>query len=370
MVGHFLTQLTQRTPQSRLGWLALALGSDDWDIPPGLISRSELASGGPLRLLYERVGQVTDEITPIIDPHQLNRPLSYRQAAALKGVLLLDDWCRLVPVQKLEERYQVHLGQIASLGSLAAHYLVGLAALIEGDDIGSPLPLSLRQEAYAVKQGLPLELHALHKEMGEILNRSDLGRLSRQGMSSVTDLAELSEKELDELLGNQAKTMLINEKIEKLKLEVDMAVARSNGMPTIVSEPRTVELDGSYDQERYLVKIDGYPVRLTGKSFKYFARLAWSRLNRESGWIYKDDIELGFNQARYMYRMKNEIKSFLPSNWGIVENNRLGYYRLDIPADKIRINGENLKSHPDFEVRSLFEPRERPGVSGQSAAIH
>jgi len=149
-----------------------------------------------------------------------------------------------------------------------------------------------------------------------------------------------------------------------------MSAAQSNGLPMMVTKPRTVELDGSYEQERYLVKIDGYPVRLTGKSFKYFARLAWSRLNRDSGWIYKDDIEMGFNQARYMYRMKNEIKAFLPSEWGIVENNRLGYYRLDIPAEKIRINCENLKSHPDFEVRSLFEQADAPGLDGPTAAVN
>ena len=369
-VTHLLSQLTEQTPQSRLGWLALVLSSSEWAVPPGLLSRSELVSGGPLKLFYERIGQVTEELSPLVDPRNLGRPLEYRQAASLKAILLLDDWCRLLPVQKLEERYQIHLGQIVTLGSLAAHYLAGLAALIEAEDTGSCLPANLRREAYSVKHGLPAELQPLYGELSEILNRSDLGRLSRQGVSSLTDLAELSDEELSTMLDNPRKAMQVNGKIDKLKQEVDMAVAQSNGLPVMVSEPSTVELDGSYDQERYLVKIDGYPVRLTGKSFKYFARLAWSRLNRDSGWIYKDDIELGFNQARYMYRMKNEIKAFLPSNWGIVENNRLGYYRLDIPPDKIRINSENLKSHPDFEVRSLFKAKDQSDLSDSTDVVN
>ena len=100
------------------------------------------------------------------------------------------------------------------------------------------------------------------------------------------------------------------------------------------------------------------PVPLTGKSFKYFAKLAWSRLNDRNGWLYKEDIEIGFNQARYLYRMKNEISAAFDSGWSIVENNRLGYYRLRVDPDKIRVNQESLRNHPDWEVRSLFQPIE------------
>lgn len=117
--------------------------------------------------------------------------------------------------------------------------------------------------------------------------------------------------------------------------------------------PDSVEVDGSFEHDRYLVKINGFPVRLTGKSFKYFAKLAWWRRQQPAGWIYKDDIEIGFNQARYLYRMKNEINSELRADWPIVENNRLGYYRLDIDPGRIQINMDNLKNHPDYELRSL-----------------
>ena len=63
--------------------------------------------------------------------------------------------------------------------------------------------------------------------------------------------------------------------------------------------------------------------------------------------------EIGFNQARYLYRMKNEINAELRADWPIIENNRLGYYRLDVDPGRIQINVENLKGHPDYEIRSL-----------------
>ena len=127
-------------------------------------------------------------------------------------------------------------------------------------------------------------------------------------------------------------------------------------------QPRLVEIDGRFESDRYLVKIDGYPVRLTGKSFKYLTKLAWSRLHGDTGWIYKEDIEVGFNQARYLYRMKNEINAGISGHWPVVENNRLGYYRLDISPESIRFNVANLKDHPDYELRSIFESQGEAGA--------
>ena len=109
--------------------------------------------------------------------------------------------------------------------------------------------------------------------------------------------------------------------------------------------------------------IDGFPVRLTGKSFKYFTKLAWSRLHSESGWIYKEDLEIGFNQARYLYRMKNEINAGLKCDWPVIENNRLGYYRLSADPSQVQLNVECLKNHPDWEVRSLVSDQSREAAN-------
>ena len=120
-------------------------------------------------------------------------------------------------------------------------------------------------------------------------------------------------------------------------------------------QPSVIEIDGTYESDRYLIRINGLPVRLTGKSFKYLAKLAWSRVNDDSGWVYKDDIEVGFNQARYLYRMKSEINAAYRSDWAVVENNRLGYYRLHIDPTKIKLNFDNLRDHPDYDLRTLFK---------------
>jgi hypothetical protein len=135
---------------------------------------------------------------------------------------------------------------------------------------------------------------------------------------------------------------------------------------SLVEVVKSIEVDGTYGNDRYLVKINDINVFLTGKSFAYFAKLAWYRVHgKEGGWVNNEDIELGYNQARYLYRMKGEIREGLRKgegsgtgnlgdSWEITENKRSLAYRLVARPGVITFNTENLKSHSDFTLRSLL----------------
>jgi hypothetical protein len=206
---------------------------------------------------------------------------------------------------------------------------------------------------FSYKYGLPPELKELHYRFSGILSRSDLAQLSRAGIIGTAALAELPENELFKLINSDRKRRELFTKIDSLKQEVIMKPVASLAGRSNCGLPDEVEIDGSYDSDRYLVRINGLPIKLTGKSFKYLTKLAWSRVTGDGGWVYKEDLEIGFNQARYLYRLKNEIAAGYPSDWQIVENNRLGYYRLDLRPDKIRINFDNLQNFPDYELQQL-----------------
>ena len=106
--------------------------------------------------------------------------------------------------------------------------------------------------------------------------------------------------------------------------------------------------------------VDGLPAPLTGKSFKYLAKLACARSTTPEGWLYKDEIEQGFNQARYLYRMRREIEAALPGyNWPVYENNRLGYYRLRLDPQALEIDIERIAASHDYEVAALAETLQR-----------
>lgn len=359
---NFKKKLNRSHPESSFGWLALALSSTGWQLPPSILSFYEQRNNFPLKLLYQQFNHLRDEAAILLGEDYHSRPIDYRQAAALKGLLLLEEWRHLRPIQKLEEQFQMHLGQIVNLGESAAHLLWSLAGLLKAVDRETVLKSRLVNLAYSVRFGLPSEMFELHRKLGGLLNRSHLAKFQKMGISTLAGLIQLTGEELEAIVSDKAKLSHINEKIDKLKEEVQVETRTEMTRnqihqlpPTMILQPETIEIEGSYEGERYLVKINGYPVHLTGKSFKYFTKLAWSRMKGESGWIYKEDIEQGFNQARYLYRMKGEIQNGLGADWPLVENNRLGYYRLNADPAKIKINLDNLKDHPDYEIRALVE---------------
>jgi helicase len=357
---HYLRHLeTVGIPETPFGWTCLALSSSEWALPPSALSQYEQANNVPVRMLYRRFDHSVEEVVALLPENHRRRPLSYRAAAALKAALLLDEWCRLTPAQKIEERFHLHLGQIQYLGRTAAHLISALGRLIAASDRESERPRYLADHAFSLRFGLPAGFREIHRHFGELFSRSDFQVLRGAGVEGLEELCELSESRLDGLFGDAHKTRKIMMLIDALKEEVDMQPAVLDVHTPFGRQPRVIEIDGTYEADRYLVRIDGFPVKLTGKSFKYLTRLAWSRLNDAGGWVYKEDIEVGFNQARYLYRMKNEINAGFQSGWPVVENNRLGYYRLQIDPDKIHLNVDNLRSHPDYELRSLFESGDR-----------
>jgi len=364
---YLLDKLHSIHPRTVLGWTALALSAPGWTLPPGILSGFELSDNVAIKMLYQCFDHLLEEAGILLGDNYRREPLSYFKAAKLKAFLLLHDWTRLVPVQQLEERFRMHLGQIMALGESAAHLLAGLALLVGANDNQTSLRDELGQHAFSLRFGMPHSLQQLHAYFGEILNRGDFSALHKVGVESVADLCKLEDEQLDKFITGKNKLKLLKEKLKSLHEEVAMQshtltnesrVRSKTALSALSSsgstgQPESVEIDGVFERERYLVRINGFPVRLTGKSFKYFTRLAWWRLNQDSGWIYKEDLEVGFNQARYLYRMKNEVVSALNLPWPVFENNRLGYYRLNVDPSRIRINLENLKRHPDYEVRVL-----------------
>ncbi|MEA2031803.1 MAG: DEAD/DEAH box helicase [candidate division Zixibacteria bacterium] len=356
----FLQKLNHHIPESSIGWIALALSAPGWTLPAGILTWLERSGNIPLKMLYQRYDHLLNAVEPLIGNSVRREPLSISVAARLKGMLVLYEWTRMMPVQRLEEQFQIHLGQIMSLGGQAAHLVTALSRLAATGDNEIYPENEFENLIFSLHHGLSPNLRGLHNHFADILARSDFVALKEANIISMEDILDSPHNKLEQIIDSPHKFMRFKEKLEILRQEVSMEprVETNNRItvhtPTITAQPESVVVDGSYEQERYLVKINGFPVRLTGKSFKYFTKLAWKRLHSDTGWIYKEDIELGFNQARYLYRMKNEIAIGLGMRWAVFENNRLGYYRLQIDPRRIDINMDNLRNHPDYELHSMI----------------
>lgn len=360
---HYLKLLDEKYPETLVGWLFLALSGSEFDISRSGLTSLEYRQRVYERLLHQNFDAYISDIDAYADLKIGREPFDFRLAALSKSVFLLTEWAKGVPVERLEQRYQLHHGQIINLAEMAAWLLASVRRLILATGCGSGLPAYLESLSFNVQFGISPEMREIHLVGAGILNRADFKTLENNDVKSVDDLKKIPRSKLMEIITPEGKLEDLFSEIEHLNKEDRMQKCIQNHAGharlqtpsfdgSVGFSPSLVELDGSYEKERYLVKIDGLPVRLTGKSFKYLAKLTFARLMGGEGWIYRDDIEAGFNQARYLYRLKQEIKNS-GFSWSIFENNRLGYYRLDLEPSRIKLNLENLKNHDDYEVRQM-----------------
>ena len=74
-------------------------------------------------------------------------------------------------------------------------------------------------------------------------------------------------------------------------------------------------------------------------------------MSGSDGWIDKEDIEPGLNQARYIGRLKTQLREV---GFDIkIENNKTGKYRLVVKD--ISLNFSQISKHPDYGVRQIVE---------------
>ncbi len=355
-VERYRVALDAHRPESLFGWIMLVLLGDNLPLPPGLVKQAEVRQPDVWRQIYQFDAVPAGEVEALLGRETVRAGrLEYGQLGAIKGALLLVRWAALTPAMQLERQFGVHLGQISGFAGAVGHRLYGVGRLLEADGSGATVREELSVMARSVRRGVPAELHEL-LEMR--LERSEIAALAAAGLTDYSAIVESDKEHLAAVLKNRARAEQVwqtfdseDETMAQMQQAQQMSLAER---PVLHGgRPQAIEVEGSPDRERFVVTIDGFRVCLTGKSFKYFVKLAWARRFSQSGWLYKEDLEVGFNQARYLYRMKTEIGSQLRNRWSMVENNRLGYYRLNVDPSAIRINIEQLREHPDWEIRSL-----------------
>jgi len=114
-----------------------------------------------------------------------------------------------------------------------------------------------------------------------------------------------------------------------------------------------LRLRGSLQGDRVPIRYADEEIDLTPKSFSYLFKLSAWRLLRPDGWVNKDEIEPGFNQAKNIYRVKQELKRFATGLEKLIENNKSGCYRINLQPEQIRIDYDSMESFCDMELLNL-----------------
>ena len=157
---------------------------------------------------------------------------------------------------------------------------------------------------------------------------------------------------------DQLELMIGADKTSKLREKLDQNNKSNDSEEDNMNLRGDHELffEAEYNRDRLTVRFARRRFPLTLKSFKYLAKLACARLTDKSGWLHKEDLEPGFNQARYIYNLKKELG--LARDRKVLENNRSGFYRLNLEPNQISFNFENLRRLPDFEIKELINQLE------------
>ena len=280
--------------------------------------------------------------------------LTFEQQRRVKLSLLFSDWISPLPTLDLERKYNLRSGSISQAAQKMSWLLdsgSGLARILNVDQkvIRFLKELSLMVQFGINRDGIKLaqlKVPGLGRDFIWRLIRADLFSLEKIKRAKSKDMQKIiperQAKKLKEFLGRKPKTERRREK-KKGYLEF-----------TKRAFPRLI-LDGTPIKDRFLIFLDGQRVSLAAKSFSYLFKLAWAVFQKEEGWIHKLDLETGDNQPKYIYRLKKELGRLAEADRELIQNNRLGFYRLSIPKGKIEFNLRNLSLYPDAEIKRIMD---------------
>jgi len=268
----------------------------------------------------------------------------------------LSDWITPQNTLDLENEYYCRSGQIDQIGKKASWLLDAACGIARILNLNRKLIAFLKNLSQEVNFGVDQRGLKLAKLRTPGLGRDYIWNLVENKFSDPKKIKEAKLGELEKFIPTRVAERL-KERIHDSKFKVQDSIFRSKKQETRSLEQEGIELviDGSAVKDKFLVLVNGKRVNLPAKSFKYLVKLTWALFKNEGGWIHKDDFEPGENQARYLHRLKNQIKSNLNPGQTLFENNRLGSYRLSIPKQSIKLNRDALFKNPDAEIKKIAE---------------
>jgi hypothetical protein len=346
----FLALLARSSDLNEACWLYELVASGE------MTDRARFSVHG--RLEDVRLKQIQDDLKShgLVEGFSLEQVYSRPELCdknALSRIIIcgaLLRWCRGEALDDLEMRFRIMTGAILNVSETASWLAESLAAISRVIRGPRYLHRFFRRLAFALQNGLPYHLRPLFKIAGNILNRAELMLLYSRKIYNRSGLMTFPVAQLELMIGAD-KTSKLREKLDQNNKSNDSEEDNMN-----LRGDHELFFEAEYNRDRLTVRFARRRFPLTLKSFKYLAKLACARLTDKSGWLHKEDLEPGFNQARYIYNLKKELG--LARDRKVLENNRSGFYRLNLEPNQISFNFENLRRLPDFEIKELINQLE------------
>jgi helicase len=289
---------------------------------------------------------------------------STREVRHLKAALILSDWVKEIPTIEIEKRYQVLSGTIRRIAERMSWLLRAVVSLGEAESLQEGFLKRVEEFSSSLLFGITppgFELGRLHLPG---LSRDFLWRLKGAGIVDLASVAGADHAVLRQLLPERLALSLketarnAGQRGRATKVSPSWFGGgvgphrRRSGRHCLLETSRKIEpkpesigrlrIEGRAVKNRFLVEVDGRKLLLTHKLHEYLLKLIRALRKKEGGWINKFDLEGGDNQSRYLWRLKRALEPYFPKGSVIIDNNRMGGYRLNIKLKDILISEELL----------------------------
>jgi len=302
---------------------------------------------GRFRSLVQSDGVASPRLSEMLDnPNRIGRQMFSR----IRLVLALHDWVGGKDLLEIEREYRIYSGTIQSAGDTVGWLAEGVFCLMGAIGLSSRRRVKFKRLSFEAKYGLPVAVRKLHSSVKGRLSRKDILLLHEEGITTVCQFVSSDRDFLSGLIGNSKLEEVMRELMEK---SVSHQGAVSEGRPDDGPGKIMLRVTGTMLRDRFRVIFRDRPVLLTAKSFKYLFKLAAQRRLDCDGWLDKEQLEPGFNQARYLYNLKKELGNSALNGQELIENDRRGGYRLSLPSDEIAFDLPSLSRLDDFEIAEL-----------------
>ena len=347
-------KLDQPVDIDPFSWLYSVLNTKDGEdiyLNVGFWEQQNRVYERALKQRYENTAPACEEIKSLLER---DIGFSLEETRLAKLSFLLCEWITPEPTLYLENKYSCRSGQIEQIGQRTSWLLdaaCGIARVLNSD---RRLVHFLRR--LSLKTNFGVDDHGVKLARLRIpgLGRDYLWSLVKAGFCNPRRIKDASLEELERLIPRRVAQKLkesIEQRSEGRKRKETLTAKRQMRK----GEGPCLIIDGTPIKDKFLVWINGKKVTLPAKSFKYLVKLAWAAFKNKEGWIHKNDLEPGENQTRYLHRLRKQITPYLEPNQTLMENNRLGCYRLSVSVAGIKINAALLTNSPDSEISTMAE---------------
>lgn len=317
-----------------LEWLYFAFGLREWSDAGGFFR----LRGASASALIQRIDELTEGlsersgyITSVMRTHK--EALVVRTSSSFLFAL---EWIDGRPTREMEMAFNRGSGGLKRDAQTLSWILTAIEKVVRSEespsDSHSIVTDELNQLAAGMRYGVTAAILPLAKALD--IDREFMRRLYSMGIRAVDDFHDIDYSVLKEML-----PLTIVEKIQNRIRNYNQR-RPSPEKPTPSQKRTEVLFTGKTRKLLREIDICGRSIFLQPKLYSYMQKLWWANLS-EDPWVYKETLEPGINQAKYISKLRGILKEG-GVRIEIVSNGR-GYYRLVLPesVDGSDVAGDN-----------------------------